>query len=225
MEQAHEANAVMGGLTATPSGRLVVALPMAFSREIIAPHLGKFRLQHPEVKLEIIVTSHPVDIIRDQIDLAVVVGTQVDSDLIVKTIYQSELVWVTSPTYAQNKNLGNTKQDLLSHIQICEKRYAEKRFPIRIDGHKDYLDLSQHITTVNDPTTVREAVINGCGVSLLPEQYCKRQLADRQLVKVFQHIGFDISASALSVIYPSRRLISNKTRVFLDFLEDVCREI
>jgi DNA-binding transcriptional LysR family regulator len=225
MEQVHEANAVMGGLITKPSGRLVVALPMAFSREIVAGHLVRFREQYPEIHLEIIITSHPVDIIRDQIDLAVVVGAQADSELIVKTLYESELVWVTSPAYAKTHLLGKSKQDLLPHIHICEKRYAEKRFPIRIDGHKDQLDLSQHIIHVNDPITVREAVIHGCGVSLLPDQYCNKQLADGQLVKVFNHIAFETSASALSVIYPSRRLISNKTRAFLDFLVEVCEKI
>lgn len=229
MEQVIDANAVMGGLTATPSGRLVVALPMAFSREIVAAHLGKFRQQYPEIDLEIIVTSHSVDIIREQIDLAVVVGAQADSELMVKTLYQSELVWVTSPQYAHSHVLQasaeNTKQQLLSHIHICEKRYAEKRLPIRLHGHKEQLDLSHNIIHVNDPVTVREAVIQGCGVSLVPSQYCKKQLADKQLVKVFEHIDFDTSASALSAIYPSRRLISNKTRAFLDFLADVCAQI
>ena len=151
------------------------------------------------------------------------------SELIVKTLYQSELVWVTSPAYAKDHSLHSahdaTKQHLLSHINICEKRYAEKRFPIRVDGIRDQIDLSQNIIHVNDPITVREAVIHGCGVSLVPDQYCKRQLQDGQLVKVFEHIGFDTSASALSVIYPSRRLISNKTRAFLDFLVEVCERI
>jgi len=225
MEQVDDANAVMSGLTAKPTGRLVVALPMAFSREIVANHLVQFHAQYPEIHLEIIVTSHPVDIIRDQIDLAVVVGAQADSELIVKTLYQSELVWVTSPDYAAHNNLGKTKQDLLSHIQVCEKRYAEKRFPIRVDGHKDQLDLSYNIIHVNDPITVREAVMHGSGVSLVPDQYCKRQLDEGQLIKVYEHIGFDTSASALSVIYPSRRLISNKTRAFLDFLVEICEQI
>lgn len=233
MEQVDEANAVMGGLTSIPIGRLVVALPMAFSREIVAGHLQEFREQYPDIDLEIIVTSHPVDIIRDQIDLAVVVGAQPDSDLIVKTLYQSALVWVTSPDYAKSHDLATiagatlatTKKALISHINICEKRYAEKRLAIRIDGHKDKIDLSQNTIHVNDPITVREAVIHGCGVSFVPEQYCKRQLANGQLVKVFEHICFDTSASALLAIYPSRRLISNKTRAFLDFLVDLCERL
>ena len=142
-----------------------------------------------------------------------------------KTLYRSELRWVASPGYASDHQLGDSKQDLLSHIHICETRYADKRLPIRVNGHREFIDLSQHIIHVNDPISVREAVIEGCGVSLLPDQYCKQQLADGSLVTVFEQIAFDTSASELSVIYPSRRLISNKTRAFLDFLVEVCRDL
>ena len=225
MEQVNEASAVMAGLTSIPSGRLVVALPMAFSREFVAPYLGGFRQQYPRIELEIIITSHPVDIVRDQVDLAIVIGSLEDSELIVKKLYESELVWVTSPEYAAHNVLGASAEELLSHIQICEKRYANSRFPIRVDDQRKQIDLSKNIIHINDPVSVREAVVHGCGISLVPNQYCKQQLQFGELVRVFDHIGIDTSASVVSAIYPSRRLISNKTRAFLDFLMRICERI
>ena len=226
MEEVNEANELMVGLTSIPSGKLVVALPMAFSREIVAGNLRSFHQQYPQIELEIIITSHAVDVIRDQIDIAVVVGSLDDSELIVKTIHEGELLWITSPDYAKENNLGTSPDDLLSHIQICEKRYAEGRFQIRLNEHRKHIDLnSSNIIHVNDPITVREAVIQGCGVSFLPSQYCKKQLQNGELMKVFDNIRFDSSASALSATYPSRRLISGKTRAFLDFLVQICRDL
>lgn len=225
MEQVTEANAVMAGLTSVPKGKLVVALPMAFCREFVAPNLARFRKVSPGIDLEIIITSHPVDIIRDNIDLAVVIGSLSDSDLVVKKLYQSRLVWVASPGYVKQHRLGKTAEDLLSHIQICEKRYGVRRFPVRIGDDRQLINLTNRVMHVNDPIAVREAVINGCGVSLLPNQYCSKAIKAGSLVQVFKQIGFDASASELSAIYPSRRLISNKTRVFLNFLVDLCKKI
>ncbi|PLX37202.1 MAG: LysR family transcriptional regulator [Hyphomicrobiales bacterium] len=225
MEQASELNAVMEGMTSTPSGRLVVALPIAFSREIVARHLGGFRDRYPGIDLEIVITSHSVDIIGEQIDIAVAVGPLDDSELIVKPLYQGELLWVASPDYARTAGLDAATDDLLPHIQICEKRYAKSRFPIRVNDDKRVIDLETGIVRVNDPVTVREAVLAGCGVSLVPDQYSKRQLADGTLVRVCEHIAAETSASALSAIYPSRRLISSRTRAFLDFLVEICRKI
>jgi len=225
MEQVKEASAVMAGLTATPSGRLVVAVPMAFSREILAPNLPAFCERHPQIELDLIVTGQPVDIIRDQIDIAVVVGSLTDSELITKPIYQGELLWVTSPQYAKRNQLDGTFEALMSHLKICEKRYAQARLSVRENGQRKQADLRKHIAQVNDPITVRQAVLSGLGVSFLPSQYCMAQIKSGDLLQVYEHIRFDMSASALSVVYPSRRLISNKTRVFLEFLFRICKQI
>lgn len=225
MEQVNEANAVIAGLKSIPSGRLVVALPMAFGREIVAPHLGQFRAQYPQIDLEILITSHPVDIIREQVDLAVVIGLLNDSDLVVKKLYESTLWCVASPKYVQQNELGTSPDDLLQHIQLCEKRYVGKSFPIRVDGQKKTLSLNKKMLSVNDPIAVRAAILNGFGLALVPDQYCKQQLASGALVRVFEHIEFEPSVSVISAIYPSRRLLSNKTRAFLDFLIELCEHI
>ncbi|KEA64147.1 Transcriptional regulator, LysR family [Marinobacterium lacunae] len=225
MEQVRETDAVMAGMTSEPRGKLVVALPMAFAREIVAPHLGHFHTLYPEVDVEIIITSRPVDIIRNQIDLAVVVGALNDSELVAKTLYESRLLWVTSPEYAARHDLGHSAEALLSHVHICEQRYGIPHFQIKLEGSKASLDLSKGVMHVNDPLSVREAVINGCGVTMLPGQYCKRNLADGSLVEVFQHISIETITAKLSAIYPGRRLLPSKTRAFLDFLSDICEQL
>lgn len=140
-------------------------------------------------------------------------------------LYQSRLVWVASTEYVKQHRLGKTAEDLLSHIQICEKRYGINRFPIRSGHERQFINLANRVMHVNDPIAVREAVINGCGVSLLQNQYCSKAIKSGSMVQVFKQIGFDASASELSAIYPGRRLVSNKTRAFLDFLVDVCKGI
>lgn len=225
MEQVMDANAVMSGLTTNPIGKLVVALPIAFSREILARHLDEFQHLHPEVELDLIITSNPVDLIRDQVDIAVVVGPLVDSEMVAKTLYRGRLMCVTSPTYQQRYNLGNSSEDLVNHMQICEKRYAINRLSIREAEQKKFIDLRQVFIQVNDPISVREAVLNGCGVALLPDQYCKSLVEKGELVEVYSNLEFESSASTLSAIYPTRRLLSSKTRAFLHFLEQICAQI
>lgn len=221
MEQVRETDAAMAGLNAVPSGRLVAALPPALCQELVAPNLASFRARYPAVELDLIVTSHGVDLLRDQVDIAVVVGPQADSDLISRTLYSGPLIWVASPDYIAVNPLGNDTDDLLAHIQICEKRYGLARLPVRVDGEAVHMDLARGVTHVNDPISVRAAVLGGCGVTLLPEIYCRGQLRRGELARVAEHITLDLSASVLSVVYPGRRLISPKTRAFLDFLDEV----
>lgn len=225
LELARETDAIMGGLVSAPHGKLTVALPIAFAREFVAPRLPDFQHRYPNLELEMIISSQSVDIIRDQIDLAVVVGALSDSELVAKTLYQGRLIWVSSPEYLTTNKLRHGLQELQQHLKICEKRYASSSFPVRIAGQRYPLDLSKCTTQVNDPLTVREAVLNGMGVTLLPDQYCKQHLRRGELIEVFKDIHFEAAASSLSAIYPGRRLLASKTRVFLDFLLSIGRDI
>ena len=223
MEQVRETDAAMAGLNAVPSGKLVVALPPAFCQEIVSPNLAAFHREHPRVDLDLIVTTHGTDILRDQIDIAVVVGPLEDSDLISRTLFSGRLIWVASPDYLMTCTLGDSPDDLPKHVRLCETRYGMRRVPVRLEGQVAHLDFTRGITHVNDPLSVRRAVVGGAGISLLPELYCRQQLRDGSLVEVYEHISLDLSASKLSVVYPSRRLMSPRTRVFLEFLDRICR--
>ncbi|GAC03418.1 LysR family transcriptional regulator [Paraglaciecola chathamensis] len=225
MEQVKEADALVSGLTTHPRGKLVVAMPIAFTREFVAPRIGQFRQQYPAIELEIIVTSLPVDIIRDNIDIALIVGTPQNSELIIRKLSDSHLVCIASPEYAADNDLPNHEETLQRHVQFCETRYANSRFPIRIKGQKRLVDLKTNTIKVNDPITVREAVMGGNGVAIIPVQYCKKQLENGTLVNVCNDIEYYMNRSVLSLVYPSRRLVPSKTRVFLDFLIEISQDI
>lgn len=221
MEQVQEADATMSGITASPGGRLVVALPMAFAREFVAPKLPEFHAQFPHIELELLLTSHTVDIIAEEIDIAVVVGALTDSELISVPLYHGRLTWVTTPDYANAYGIHSTSTDPLPHLQICEKRYGGRQIPVKLTGRNTTLNLSENLIHTNDPLIVREYVLNGGGVSFLPEQYCYRHLENGELVRVFDSVQFQDTAAVLSAIYPERRLLPGKTRAFLDFLRGI----
>lgn len=222
MEQVREADAVMAGLGAAPSGKLTVALPPAFCHEMVAPRLASFRQRYPEVQLELVVTSNGAAVVRESADLAVVVGALEDSELVSRTLLSSALIWVASPAWLATYTLGETLPEICAQVQICETRYGLRRMPMHVDGEPGQLDLARGITHVNNPLVVRRVVLGGGGVSVLPRHYCVQQLADGSLVEVLQHIRFDLTASRLTVVYPGRKLLSPRVRAFLEFLAEVC---
>ena len=218
VEQAREADGLMAGLGATPSGRLTVALPPAFSQDLVAPHLSAFRTRFPALELEIVVTSQGAALVRDRVDLAVVVGPLEDSELVSRTLLEPELIWVASPQWLSAHPIGVTLEDVRNQVQICETRYAQRRLAVQVDGQEAYIDLSRGVMKVNDPLVVRRVVLAGGGVSPLPRQYCHEALARGDLVQVLPHVRFAQAGSRLTAVYPSRRLQPPRVRVFLDFL-------
>ena len=223
LEQVREAEAAVAGLRAVPSGRLTAALPPAFSQDVVAPRLAGFHARYPQIELDLIITSHGVDLLRERVDLAVVVGPLADSELVVTTLTAGPLIWVASPAYLAQNTIGDSLADLRRHVQFCETRYAVARLPVQVNGQPAQIDLSSGLSMVGNPLVVRDAVLHGAGISALPRHYCREHLASGALVEVFRHVAFEVTASTLSVVYPSRRLMSPRLRVFLDFLIEACR--
>lgn len=224
MEQVREADASAAGMNAEPAGRLSVALPPAFTQEIMAPRLAEFRARFPKVDLDLTVTTHGLGLLRERVDVAVVVGAQADSDLIARKLITGPLIWVTSPAYAEGLDLGPRLEDLRGHIQVCERRYSLGRLPVHLGDRALHLDLSQGVTQVDNPIAVREAVVHGAGIAPLPRHYCRQALEVGRLVEVARHVRFDVAASELSLVYLDRRLVSPRMRVFIDFLVEICAE-
>ena len=218
VEQAREADALMAGLGTAPTGRLTVALPPAFCLSMLAPHLPAFRAQHPGLELEIVVTSQGAALVRDRVDLAVVVGALEDSELVSRPLIAGELIWVASPQWLKSHTPGETLEQVRAQVQICETRYAQRRLPVHVHGEAAHIDLSRGVTKVSDPLVVRRVVMEGGGLSPLPHHYGTEALASGQLVQVLPHICFDRASSQLTAVYPGRRLLSLRVRVFLDFL-------
>ena len=217
----------VAGLRHTPSGALKISMPMAFSRDIIGGHLVEFTKRYPQVTLQLMVTPHQVNLMREDLDLAFVVGLPENSEIIAKKIFDSPLIWVTSSAYARAHDLDNTIANdianditaLKTHITYIERRYQLPDLHIRYDNSRQIIDTSQ-LMSVNDPLILRQILIDGGGVSLLPELYCREALQNGTLRRVFTQFECDEQAQVYALM-PSLRLQPQKARLFIEFVEEV----
>lgn len=222
MEQVDAADAHMNGITHDPSGLLTVSLPMAFSRLIVAGNLHRFRKAYPDVELNIQITPNQVNLLGDHIDVAVQVGELPDSDMIAITLFETPLVWVASPAFLKTIPFPRTLDELLENVHICEQRYHNKPLKVRHGDQRQMLNIGGEIETT-DPIMVRDTVIAGAGISLLPYLYVRDDIAQGRLRQVGHDWVIEPQAKA-SAVYTSRRMLSARTRVFIDFLKTLSEE-
>ena len=223
LEQVETATAELAGLRETPRGELSVALPMAFSREIVAPHLASFRARYPDIRLDIRIGSSRPDLLRDQIDLAVIVGAAPDSDLMQQRLIDTPLIWIASPRIAATLPYSFHAVRTGEMIAMAETRYAGDAINVTTPegGVEQVMIDPSRLVQVNDPLIVRDMVATGCGLSFAPMIYCGAGLADGSLMRLYPdcHIRQE---SSLSLLFPGHRLLPLKTRVFIDFLKGIC---
>ena len=192
LEQVDAATAELAGLGETPRGRLTVALPMAFGREIVGPRLSDFQARYPDIRLDVRIGSRLPDPLREQIDVAVVVGMPPDSDLIQQRLIDTPLVWIADPQTARSLPETFVAEPIGKFIRAVETRYAtgslllagEDAVQIRME-----LDLTK-VMQINDPLIVRDLVAAGGGC---PSPRCyivKKRLKGRTCPDVSGHENF-----------------------------------
>ncbi len=223
LEQVEAASAELAGLSQAPRGTLTVALPMAFGREIVGPHLAGFQARFPDIRLDVRIGSGQPDLIRDAIDIAVIVGSATDSDLIQQRLINTPLIWIASPEVAATLPESPGLDELASLISAVETRYGETPVTV-VDKNGAVRDIAlqgEQVMQVNDPILLREFVCAGGGLSFAPDLYCRAAIRDGSLVQLYPHLQLR-QESSLSLLFPGRRLLPKKAQVFMAFLGDIC---
>lgn len=222
MEQVQAADSHMNGLSETPSGKLTVSLPMGFSRYIVSRHVPEFHRRYPDIQVEYIISSKPVDLIGDHIDVAVQIGDLPDSDYIAVPLLTRRLIWIAHPDMADKFKRVEDLSELIAHVEMCEYRYNGVPLKIKHDGVSQQLTLHAPVET-RDMLMVKDAVLDNFGIGLMPSIYCRDELESGQLVEVATNVELLPQAKA-SAVYTSKRMLNARTRVFIDFLKEICSE-
>jgi len=219
VEQAEAASAALAGIQKRPSGNLTVAMPMAFSREIIGGRLAEFSATYPDIKLDIRVVGHPVNLMTDHIDLSISPDVQEDSDLYCQTLMRTKLIWVASPDYLELAKVTADIESITAHMRFCEQRYLLRKMPVLFDdpapASRRFLNCLGAMP-VNDPVLLRETIKQGGGISFMPDIYCKSALATGALLQILPTVKLDMDAT-VSALYLRHRFVPQKIRVFIDF--------
>lgn len=200
-----------------PRGTLKVTAPTSFSRLHIAPRLGEFLEKYPEVKLDLHLTDHFEDIIRDGFDLAIRIGELQDSSLVARKLAPETRVLVASPKYFEQVDEPKVLADL--ELLNCLSAGAQEHWRLEGPDGISQVKVEGNIRT-NSAEFVREALIAGLGIGLRPTWEIAPQLASGELKIVLPEYR-GTTNMAIYAVYPCRDYLPEKVNVFIDFLAEL----
>ncbi len=207
---------ILGGKN-TPTGSLRVSAPVSFGMSHLAEALPEFLNDNPQVSLDMNFNDRMVDVIAEGYDVVIRIGQLKDTSLIARQIGVTRGLTVASPDYWKAHGRPRRPQDLENHQGIS---YALMSSPARWE----YIDENDEPVVVNMNVRVKcnsaelETILatRGVGVTRLPEFVCTKELADGLLEPVLEE--FTGPSIGVYAVYPHRRHLSPKVRVFIDFL-------
>ena len=213
-----DADAAAAAKRVEPQGVLKVALPASFGHKHIAPLIPPFAARFPRIQLALSLSDRTVNVIEEGYDLAIRIGELEDSSLAARKLAPNRRVVCASPAYLKTHETPRQPGDLQQHNCLTTTELSmnwEYKGP---DGKRGAVRVSGNYACDNWEV-LREWAMAGLGVALKSTWDVRRQLEDGSLVRLLP--GYDFGTDvAIYAIYPHRRYLPAKTRVFIDYLAE-----
>ncbi|NKB58498.1 MAG: LysR family transcriptional regulator [Alphaproteobacteria bacterium] len=208
-------------LTVRPRGRLRVQSRISLGTQHVAPLIPDILAQYPDLEIDLWLTDTDLDLTEHGIDVAIRTGNQSDSSLIARRISSSPRVVCASPGYWAAHPRPETPKELADHNCLIYRIGAAPAL-WKFRGPEDAsteMEVAGNFQS-NNAEALRIATLEGLGVALLPAWSIKDGLLggglERALgdyVATATDLDFGIYA-----VYLSKRYLSVKTRLFIDYL-------
>jgi DNA-binding transcriptional LysR family regulator len=218
LAEIEDANAEVSRGRAEPQGALKVALPASFGHQHVAPLIPRFAERYPKVELALSLSDRRVSVVDEGFDVAITIAHLEDSSLAARKLAPNRRVVCASPAYLRKHGTPRTPDDLTQHNCLTTSDFAmtwEYKDP---QGRPGAARVRGRYACDNWEV-LREWALAGLGIALKSTWDVYRHLQDGGLVPLLPGYSFH-SDVAIYAVYPHRRLLPAKTRVFIDFLAE-----
>jgi len=210
-------------LADSPSGTLRVTAPMALGRQKIIPTIGAFLTLHPEVRIEIELSDHLSSLAREGFDLAIRHTSNVPETHVAWRLRPSRTLLVAAPAYLARHGTPRRPEDLGGHnclsylrpglppvwlFESTQRKRGRRSVPI----HGNFC--------ANNSEALRELVLAGQGVALLPDFSAEQDVAAgrlHHLLPAWKPAG--VFGDAIYAIRPYSAYVPRALRMFVEHLK------
>jgi DNA-binding transcriptional LysR family regulator len=223
LEEAEQADLLIGALQAKPRGRLRVGAPVTFVRSVLGPILGEFLALYPDLRLQVQLLGAEVSPREKDLDVVIRAGPLEDSGLLVKPLMRIRLGAYASPAYLAHHAAPDSPAALRQQSCITTSCgvFGEPgdstTWRLRRGADVQEVRVESRVS-VPDPTVNHQLAIAGVGVALLSQSMTRVDVTEGRLVRLLPE--WEPDPVELHAVYPSRLSASPKVRVFLQFLRE-----
>jgi DNA-binding transcriptional LysR family regulator len=221
-----ELDASMTSSQSRPSGRLRVDAGASMAVKIIIPALPDFHARYPEIQLDLGVSDRPVDLIGENVDCVVRAGNITDQSMIARRIGTLHFKTAAAPAYLARHGEPQHPRELENGHRVVGyfKARSGRGLPLLFTRGEERLEVSGHtIVCVNDGNAYMAAALAGLGIAQAPTFMVEPYLASGALKPVLT--GWSAHVLPVHVVFPPSRHISNRVRVFVDWVAELVGRI
>lgn len=199
-----------------PRGGLKILAPKSLAVLELADFTRAFVNRYPEIDISIFIEDEHLDLVERGFDVALRFGDQRDSSLMVRKIASFQLIACASRGYLKSHGRPQKPADLQQHNCIAHLGLSQNsKWWFKRNGEEFDIPVRGRISS-NSTVFLRECVLRGAGIGLMPSYSVKKDIRSRSLVPVLTK--YRTASLPLYVVYPGRRHQAVKIRICIDAL-------
>ena len=203
----------------SPRGQLRVHAFPTFAVDHLSPALPDFLARYPRITFDFLITNRSVDLIGDNIDIALRVGPLNDSTLVARRIVNLTQVVCASPKYIARHGRPVRPSDLARHACLPLSHFpGANKWPFRVDGERVEVEVKGPVVADSAHMLLRLA-IEGVGIIRFGDNIVARAIQEGLLEPLLQDLQEPENLPLWALLPPGRQR-TPKVRVFLDFLAE-----
>lgn len=218
-----EVNDMMASFSPTlpPRGRLRLDVPLALAHAILIPNLKHFQSLYPDIDVVLVSSDKKTDLIAEGVDCLVRLGELQNSSFISRRLGAIRMVTCAAPSYLQQHGRPETLTDLGQHRAInffSEHSRDVMEWKFIKDGNVVSLRPAGNML-VDNSDILLSCGLAGLGIIQATFDALAPHIASGALEEVLPQ--YPSVSKPVSVMYPDRRYLSPKVRVFIDWFSEV----
>ena len=199
-----------------PAGRLRIAAPTLLGRTVIAPLLPCFLARHAAVAVELLLIDRAVNLVEEDIHLAIRVGRLPDSALVARKLGDVRMIVCAAPSDNERRGTPCSPDELRQHDCLV---FSDQPGPVDWRFKSAGTRHSARITGrlwANALDVLTAAAIDGAGIVRTPSWQVAEDIQSGRLRRILQ--DYETTPAPVNVLFERARRTSPSVRAFLDYL-------
>lgn len=202
----------------TPSGRLRVSMPSDIANLLLADSLAAFVALYPGITLELDLSARRVDLLGEGFDVALRIGELPDDALLAaRRLAQFTTGLYAAPSYLAAHGAPAHPDELARHATIQQLRGNGEPLVWRLHyGPERWEGVPAGRAAANSPELLVRLARAGVGIAPIPDHFTTADVRAGRLQRVLPQ--WELPSPTAWAVFPGRKLMPAKTRVFIDML-------
>src|SRR6478752_3186971 len=156
-----------------PSGRLRVTMPSDMANNVLAPLLADFVLKYPSISLEVDLSARFVDLVGENVDVAIRMGELPDdASLVARRIAVFTGSLYAAPAYLARRGTPSEPEALMEHdaLRVLARTGDPMRWVLN-RGDEHWEGIPPGRATANSPELLTQMALAGAGITVINDHF------------------------------------------------------